>query len=293
MIRKPFWNAALALVLSISTAPLLPSLLDSAQAAGSQNYTTSSVYYPYGTLLRGKVAKVSDGDTIHFVIESEYGKILFPQKRWEEGTMPQPETSANAGTKLKVRMVGIDTAELHLPAPGGVYSQGYWGEEGERELARTIPVGSTVDLHTFGADSHGRVLGRVYFNQEDVNLHMVEAGIASTYTICQGPTCRPGYFEEQLTADYEASCERAMAAQRGIHSPVNGLDELPFEFRLRIQQRSPNKYVGDSRTKKLYLPEDYAKIPECNRVFFPLLTEAQKMGYKPIFKLTDEKKIKN
>jgi len=286
-------NAFTSLTLILSAA-LMVTWNTSTEAATGGHHTTGSpsgsIYYPYGTLLHGVVTKISDGDTIHFRIESEYGKVLYPLKNWAEGTMPEPQMSKNYGKILKVRMIGIDTAELHLPAPGGVYSQGYWGEEGERELAREIPVGTEVDLHTYGTDTHGRVLGRVYSQHQDINLHMVAVGVASPYQLCQGPTCRPGYFEEQRSREYEVACQIAVEEKAGIHHPIDGLEELPFEFRLRIQQRSPNKYVGDSRTKKLYLPEEYKKVPQCNRIFFPLLTEAQKMGYKPTFKVSDEMK---
>lgn len=205
----------------------------------------------------GTVTKVSDGDTIHVV--------------------PRGKTEAE---KLKIRMVGMDTPELHLPVSGGVANQGHWAEDASRALARMLPLNTVVTLQSYGQDVHGRTLARVFKGESDVNLHMVEIGWGAAYVICSGPGCKSGFFASQGVHQVFKACERAVRAGRGIFDPADPLKELPFEFRLRMGERKPDKYVGDVETKKLFAPEDYDRVPLCRRVFFTRVADATRMGFK-------------
>ena len=230
---------------------------------------------PLETRLKGSIGKVSDGDTIHFLVDSaslETPTPSFPNGKPQDGSVAAP-------VRLKVRMTGMDTPELHLPVPGGVASQGYWAEEAWHRLEELLPLGSRSELVDYGKDHYGRTLGRVYINGTDVHEIMIEEGLAALYLICTGPSCSESFYKENKVALYVKACEKAVQGQRGIFSPVSGLDELPFEFRLRKQNRSADKWVGNLKTKQLYKPEDYRKVPVCDRLFFPVREEAEKMGY--------------
>jgi endonuclease YncB( thermonuclease family) len=210
----------------------------------------------------GTITKVSDGDTVHFL---PAGMAL------------------SASTILKVRMMTEDTPELHLPAPGGMYSQGWWAEKATDVLADLIPVGSRVKLLDYGKDVYGRTLGRIFRKTDglDVNREMIANGWGSLYLICSGETCTPDYFEREQVADHVAACEEAVRAKRGIHDPADPLPEMPFEFRLRIQKREPDKFVGNLKTRELHAPADYREVPLCDRLFFRSVDEAVALGFVP------------
>ncbi|SGO78193.1 Endonuclease YhcR precursor [Mycobacterium tuberculosis] len=57
------------------------------------------------------------------------------------------------------------------------------------------------------------------------------------------------------------------------------MKELPFEFRLRVGNRKPDKFVGDFATKEYVTPEKYREVPLENRVFFWREEDAKRAGY--------------
>jgi endonuclease YncB( thermonuclease family) len=211
-----------------------------------------------GQRVRGVVLRHADGDTLTL----------------------QP----NAGGKaLKVRMVGIDTPELHLPVSGGGnVSQGRWAERAAERLAALAPVGSHVTLETWGSESYGRAIGRILDEGgRDVNLTLVEEGWAAAYVICSGSSCKPGFLENQDVSEYMRACERAMLGGRGIYDPADPLPEQPFEFRMRMGNTAPHRPVGNLRTGRFLAPDRYAEVPLCSRVFFGSADEAARMGFRP------------
>jgi|GEM_PF-651613 len=237
-----------------------------AQATGAPTLLTES-------RLKGTVTKVSDGDTIHFVVDQDSGFKKSP-------SFPNGIGNSLTGTRLKVRMTGMDTPELHLPVPGGMASQGYWAEEAWHRLEELLPLGSRAELVDYGKDHYGRTLGRVYINSTDVHTIMIQEGLAALYLICTGESCNENFYRDNKVDEYVKACNVAVRGQLGIFSPISGLDELPFEFRLRMQKREADKWVGNLRTRELVAPAEYGKVPVCDRIFFPVREEAERMGYR-------------
>lgn len=214
-------------------------------------------------VVSGTIAKDVDGDTL-----------------WV-----QPSRGDNTFRDvLKVRMIAIDAPESHLPTTGGVVAQVPFGDIAAKELARIAPVGKAANLEDHGLDKYGRTLGRVFINGQDINLAMVEIGWAIPYIICEGPTCDKSFLESENVAGYAQACEDARSEELGIFDAKKPLKEMPFEFRLRMQGRKPDKYVGDFQTKELYRPADYDEVDVCQRIFFTRLMDAKKAGFKPTFR---------
>ena len=95
-----------------------------------------------------RVAKVTDGDTIHVVVE---------------------------GRDERVRLIGVDTPEVDWY--GGV--AGCFGEEAGRYTQRrlgnaSVRLGFDIDRR----DQYGRLLAYVFVGQELFNLTLVEQGYA-------------------------------------------------------------------------------------------------------------------
>ena len=106
---------------------------------------------------QGEVTKITDGDTLR--------------------------VQMNGGGEEKVRLIGIDTPEVH--GPGGLRE--CFGKEASAELARLAPVGSTVRLviDAEPRDRYGRLLAYVYRVKDDlhVNLEMAKRGYAAPLTV--------------------------------------------------------------------------------------------------------------
>jgi endonuclease YncB( thermonuclease family) len=209
------------------------------------------------TTHEGKIFSIADGDTV---------------------------TVSSAGKRLKIRMVGMDSPEAHLSVPGGVVSQGKFGSAGTKAITAMIPVGTSVRVEQVGVDKYKRILGRVFKDDKDINLAMIEVGWAIPYIICEGDTCDRDFFVREKVSDYINACRTARQKGLGIFDPKDPLTEMPFEFRIRMQRigtqpRKPDKYVGDYESKVLYAPDDYKQIDVCQRIFFWKFEDAEKAGY--------------
>jgi hypothetical protein len=108
---------------------------------------------------------------------------------------------------------------------------------------------------------------------------MVRSGWASPYVYCSGVTCAPGYLERENVAAYMQACDDARAEGLGIFNPASLMEEQPFEFRLRMQERRPDKYVGDCGTRQLFEPREYSQVDVCRRIFFDTEENANALGY--------------
>lgn len=225
---------------------------------------------------KGVVEKESDGDTI-WVTVSGPGKA----PRNEMGNVEPTATPKKPDNRMKIRMVGMDTPETHLPTPKGVVSQGKYGDLATEALAEKIPVGTKVTVEDLGKDKYERVLGRLFEGKRDINLEMVADGWAVPYIICEGTGCTEDFFDNHRVEEYFAACESARSEGLGIFDRKDPLKEMPFEFRLRMQNRKADKWVGDYFTGKLYEPTDYKKVDLCARVFFMKKADAVKVGFEP------------
>lgn len=134
-----------------------------------------------------KVLWVSDGDTIQ--VE-------------RQGIVTQ-------GIETEVRLMGIDAPETSKKT--GERDQPY-GQVAKKHLTSLI-YGKMVDIKVHGFDRYNRLLGVVYLEGRNINLEMVESGLAEVYG---GKTRRDFEVMPYLQAEREAK-----TIQRGIWSPGN------------------------------------------------------------------------
>jgi endonuclease YncB( thermonuclease family) len=79
--------------------------------------------------------------------------------------------------ELKVRLECIDAPELKQP----------YGTRSKQTLSNLV-FGRTVRVDDHGRDRYGRLLGRVYYRELDVNAEMVREGAAWVYVrYCHDP----------------------------------------------------------------------------------------------------------
>ena len=127
---------------------------------------------------------------------------------------------AGNGTKLRIRLLGIDAPEVaHGPRPGRPY-----GQETRDYLARLIG-GRTVRVETYGYDGYERILAVVFLGPINVNVELVEQGLAEVY---RGAPCM-AYCRDLRVAELRAKRDRVgMWAQREKY-------ESPAAFRKRTK----------------------------------------------------------
>jgi micrococcal nuclease len=84
----------------------------------------------------------------------------------------------HGSVKLTIRMVGID-------APEASTSKHRAGQPFSRQSTQhlsSLILNKTVDVKSYGSDRNGRTLGEVFLlNGKNVNLEMVQAGLAEVY----------------------------------------------------------------------------------------------------------------
>lgn len=139
---------------------------------------------------QGKVARITDGDTIR--------------------------VRMNAGPEERVRLIGIDTPEVH--GQGGLRE--CFGKEASAELTRLIPPGTVVRLviDVEARDRYGRLLAYVYRVQDDlhVNLEMARHGFAAALTVPPNVA---------FTDAFVRAAADAREADRGLWSACGGPDK--------------------------------------------------------------------
>jgi micrococcal nuclease len=145
--------------------------------------------------LSGIVVKVADGGTI--TVNSE-------------------------GTKVKVRLYGIDAPETEKGnrRTGGVRKPGQpYGEEALRALSDKV-MGKQVRLDVMDIDEYKRAVCIVNLGERNINLEMVVEGWAWAYR---------QYLDRPYASGYIRAEEQARAARRGLWVQSN--PQPPWEFR--------------------------------------------------------------
>jgi len=130
--------------------------------------------------LIGKVIRVSDGDTI----------VLLDKKN----------------SQHRIRLHGIDCPERH---------QDYY--QAAKNHTSNLCFGKLVRVDVLDTDRYGRIVGRVWSNEIDVNLSLLENGLAWHYT----------YFDKTIL--YAKAHEKAKRKQINIWSKPNPI--APWDFR--------------------------------------------------------------
>jgi endonuclease YncB( thermonuclease family) len=150
----------------------------------------------------GKITKVSDGDTVHFV----------------DGN----------GMKLRVRLYGIDAPETpkmnrrtgNVSKPGQPY-----GEEAEEALRSKI-LGKLVTLEIMDKDRYNRMVSVIRLDGRDINQEMVAEGWAWAYR---------QYLDRPHASEYVKLEELARKEKRGLWKQSN--PQPPWEFRKNLRIR--------------------------------------------------------
>lgn len=211
--------------------------------------------FAQGASVYGIVERVVDGDTV-----------------WvrTEGT-----------ERLKIRMLGMDTPESVFPSEQfGVVGQRPWGKQATAYLQSLVQKMDKVRVDTWGVDQYGRTLGYVVKANLDLNMAMARSGWGLPYALCSGADCNARYFANHRVAQFSAVCQTAKNEGKGVFAFANPLHEMPFEFRLRMGGRVPEKFVGHVVSKKLYHPREYNKVDVCRRIFFTSEADAMRLGYR-------------
>lgn len=176
----------------------------------------------------GKVLRTVDGDTAHIEID---------------------------GRDFSVRFLGIDTPETNFNGK----SQGFWGEAASERLKELLPEGKwvTVQFDDEKCDSNGRMLAHILLGDININRQMVSEGLAVNY--CIEPNHR-------YCVQYGKEVRQSIKEHKGMFSDKQ--TQTPYIWRRRVSKRPFTKFVGDLKTRKVYSPGSFKKVPIHRRVFF-------------------------
>jgi|GEM_PF-1216666 len=207
-----------------------------------------------GGTYTGVVSSVQDGDTVHLR---------------EPLNAPAP-----VGGRTQIRLVGIDAPETFAVAGHPPGNQIIHGESSRSFLQSLLPAGTVITVVTdrVEIDGSGRVLGHVYRGALSVNREMLRQGHAVTYVRWPNTYSRFNDFRSALL--------EARTAGRGMWNPANPVQELPFEYRLRVFERQFAMFVGDFLTKTFVSPAEYRRVLVENRVKFLTQQDAISAGYR-------------
>ena len=157
-------------------------------------HTTLAATDP-GPTLQGQVVRVSDGDTV----------ILQTQD-----------------STIKIRLAGIDAPETKMPH----------GPQAKAHLAALV-LGKQVQAIAQKKDRYGRTIATLMLNTKDVNLAMVQAGMAWHYKQYER-----GQTEDQA-ASYSESEQLAQSTRRGLWSQPDAVP--PWAWRQAQTQKKKKK----------------------------------------------------
>jgi micrococcal nuclease len=143
----------------------------------------------------GTVTRVADGDTL---------TVITPNQ-----------------TKLRIRMFGIDAPET---AKGATFPGQPYGPEAEAYLKQLVE-GKRVKVEIYQVDRYKRLLSTIFLDGKDINLAMIEAGLAEVY---RGPESRNPY-----KAQYQVAEETARSVNKGMWVLGNRY-ESPRAYRKRV-----------------------------------------------------------
>lgn len=153
------------------------------------------MYFPaHAEELLGKVVKITDGDTVHILIEGN--------------------------VKEKIRLAGIDAPERKQA----------FGKKAKQYLADLIGA-QQVTVEFDKRDRYGRIVGKIIFNDKDINLEMVRVGLAWHYK---------KYAHEQSEDDriaYVVAENNAWKNKKGLWFDKEPIS--PWEY--RKEQRNQRK----------------------------------------------------
>ncbi|MGD9563070.1 MAG: thermonuclease family protein [Pyrinomonadaceae bacterium] len=208
-------------------------------------------------VLAQKVVGISDGDTI---------TVLTNRKQ------------------SKIRLAGIDA-----PETGQDYS-----DAAKRYLSSLI-FGETVALEGRKVDRYGRLVAKVIHNGRDINLMMIENGLAwhfSKYASEQSPSDRVAYYKAEIAArkaglnlwrypnpvapwDFRAGKSSQKATASAL-STIRPLVSRP------VYQPTAGQIIGNRNSMIYHEPgcRDYNKVAEKNRIYFKTRQDAEKAGFR-------------
>lgn len=183
---------------------------------------------PPHSIIDATISKVVDGDTVNVNI---------------------------AGNQYSIRMLGIDTPELHFQGK----AQPVWGQKAKDVIDTLVSIGDPVVLYTENlvCDKYGRILAHVFKNNININLLMIRYGMAVNY--CIAPNV-------DYCILYSKAIEPVFYNKQGIFSDPSLI--IPYVWRKQQQQLPMDKWVMDYRTKRMYAPNKYYLIPVPYRVFY-------------------------
>ncbi len=155
----------------------------------------------FANTITGKIVKVVDGDTVHILLGDR--------------------------TKEKIRLAGIDAPERKQA----------FGNKSKKYLSGLVAA-ETVIIEFDKRDRYGRIVGKIIFNGQDINLGLVQSGLAWHYKKYK----REQSLDDQIA--YAVAENNARKQKRGLWQDPHVV--APWKWRKNKKNRrslKPSKRV--------------------------------------------------
>ncbi len=140
-------------------------------------------------ILAGKVIKIVDGDTLTLLTQEKH--------------------------QVKIRLAEIDTPEKGQP----------YGKKAKQKLGKLV-FGKKIQVNVQETDRYGRIVGRVYIGDLDVNAELVKQGLAWVYL---------KYAKDNSLFELEAKARKAYV---GLWNMPEAQITPPWEWRKGQRKQS-------------------------------------------------------
>ncbi len=118
-------------------------------------------------------------------------------------------------------------------------------------LRSLIPIGDIVTVSAEEISNQKRLLGQIFYHNQDINSEMIKSGYAVPYFIYP--------FDNKMVDTYLNAAHQAIQDQVSIFTNKANT-QVPYLFRLQVSGARARNHVANYFTKQLYPAEMQGSI---------------------------------
>ncbi|UUD34942.1 thermonuclease family protein [Mycoplasmopsis caviae] len=191
-------------------------------------------------LIPVKIADISDGDTVVAEILDDSFKQYIKHGK---------------GSKVKVRIFGIDTPEKAVSGTKSDTEENSWAEKASKFCAKTLKVGETYLLFYHGEDTYDRLVGDIFYKEKPTDEKYLSYAVEITragWTLPHVSDTDIKLINVKYTLPYYTLLQIAYAMEEASHNRVGAFKKFKYPERFaKIYKLKPNSaYTSFIRKKK-------------------------------------------
>ncbi len=223
-----------------------------------------------GQRFTGELVRIVDGDTAHVIDDDGIRhKVRFLG-------MDTPELNFNGKAQLPWAQTATDRLHELVNATQAGVNKG--GQITKSCVDRTTGKPVVVDVELAGQDIHRRDLGYILYKGVNLNLQLVEEGLAHPYLYCAKGDCDKKWPKRAMVSEFLEACKQAQKNKAGFWGEKKKV-LAPSEFRRQVDRGRRYQFIANYDSKELFKPNDFDKVDDCSQIRFQYEADAQMLGY--------------